>query len=638
MSRKKKFDWLARYVRVLDQKGGGSGVLLVFMMFFFLLSVVFYFLNTIHSQNKLAWSHKDQSIALQLADSAMDQVLSKIRNHQVSFPLEYIPPPTVTPVVQASLPMTISVPVGDGIYSAIAYTRIDYERDASNVPIRDIEFNVKYKIQTVVDSVKVGKGASGKLDTTLRRGVKAEFILVNFGRYMSYMFSNDAKSFGTGGSFNGPYHANGSVTMSNACDWNNKVLSFSGSVSNPFFDASYTTVIAGSFVDGGSMDYNSQNNQDALDTVDGAYSILANNGSPINGPCTQGTWIDGAHGGFAVKPAVINADQFSSVAQVVMSRQVLYDTQTYQLQGTGLTGVGPILLSGTQQLDDGVQTDPEDYPVRINLNALNKGRNTSGNSGVFGEWLVDDGLLGATASEAVSNYDAALASTYGLIIFVDGDACVWGKIPQASTSILNQNKKVTVVATGHINVVGDVLVSKSPYHTAAATPASTPINSDDISPNPTTENPTDDAIALLSANGNLYVDPYYAANPRFMWRTASQDMETAGETCRGGDLRLDAFIYAPFGVTGGGNGTYAATGPARGYRTYKTPGGSVKIGHFTFHGAISADSSGYLPNSCNASYDRYFDPKLKYNLPGIIPSGTSLTSWQEELNPPKLSP
>ena len=294
-------------------------------------------------------------------------------------------------------------------------------------------------------------------------------------------------------------------------------------------------------------------------------------------------------------------------------------------------GYSPVTLSGNQLIDPGVTqytntlgTTGDTWPVRINLNALNKGIGTTASTGAFGEVQAGDGYLGSTDAVASYNYNKALASQYGLVIFVDGNAAIWGMLPAAS-GVTNTGKKVTIICTGDAQIMGDVLVSNSRY-TAGA------ITSKTIDPNPLVDNPNQDAIAVLST-GNVYVNPWYAQAPSHFVN------EATGATCNnGGDMRIDSFLYTPTGVTGGANGTRTAACPGCGYQQYKAaktnPGGegAQNIAYFTFHGAIAVNTSGYLPGC--SGYSRIYDPQMKYNVSSIIPAGTSVASWQEDIDPP----
>lgn len=596
-----------KLVKKRNQEGVSGGFLLVFLFFFSVLAVYETFLNLAKSEFKLAGGHKFQSIAIHLADAAIEETLSQIRQQKIQVPLEYDPPPSPTP---DSFPILTTVPVGVEQYVTTATVKIDLVRAFSTPtpgvtptpePVRDIEGNLRYQVESIVTDVKAADTGETR---KVARGIKAQFVVVNFGRYLSYMFGDDGKSFG-GGRFDGPYHCNGNVTMSGTCDWNNSVLYYSGTGANPFYDEKYTTVVAGSIIRGSNFSYRSQNNVVVKATGEPGFSTLPNSTRP------GGTWIDGPNGGFIVEPPGIPFSEYSAVAHVVLSTTQLQQFKQYRIQNVP-NGPGLINFPAgqtTAQIDVGLTSayQPSDkWPVRINLNALGKGRSSSCTSCTAGGYYeVGDDYLDGQA-----NYDAALQSTYGLVIFVDGDAAVWGRLPVA-TGAANQNKKVTIIATGHIQVIGDVLPSGSPYGPG--------VDSNDINPDPLVNNPTDDAIALL-AGGNIYVNPWYRADNRFLYNP-----DTNGGD--GGDLRLSAFLYAPNGVTGGDDGTPGATGAARGSQPYRT--NDPDFSSFTFHGAIAVETSGWL---ATLSYSRVFDPRLAYNLSMLIPSGTSVTSWQELTN------
>jgi hypothetical protein len=588
------------------------------MFTFFALGLYFTFLAIIKGQFRLSWGHRDESVALAMADSAMDQTLSLIRTGQKVLPLEMPPTGTATPT---GVPTEIAIPVSSGSQSATAYAKIDFARDASNKLVRDIEGNLTYRAIVVVDDPSA-TGTRGKLK--VRRGVSVDFNVINFGRYLGYIWSDDQKSLSA---FDGPYHCNGNLTFTGGTnsDWNDAFLKTNGNAADPFYDPTYVTAVAGNINMNGHT-YYTQNQ--VLCTGTGAgFNIQTNASSP------QGTWFDLAHGAVTVLPPSLPSN-VSSVAQVVIDNNLLFNSNVYTLQGTGLTGTGPTTLDSCPMMNAGIAGfSGANQFVPVNLSALASGRGQTIANGNIQDFAGNQCYLGDTDANALANYTAALSSTYGLVIYINGNACIWGQLPTA-TGAANSNKEVTIIVTGtQVELMGDILYSDSPYATGVEA------TSNDVDPNYLVDDPHSDSIAIIAPNANIYVDPFYRGSPSYF-------VNSSATTACAGDMRIDAFQYTAVGYTGGndwgGPGLAACPGSNCGDQQYIVSnnngcgvnGNCINIQHFTYHGAISVFGSGFLP-SCSGYY-RIYDPGIKYNLSPIVPSGTVFHAYQEMVNPPQL--
>ena len=603
-----------RRIRPLGEAGGGTGFLFVFMFFFFSLGVFLTFMAVVKSQHKVAVDHRDQSVALQLADSGLDQILSQVRDHTIKLPTSYDPlnPPT-------NLPMTITVPVGASGYSTTAYARVDFERSAG-VPVQDIEGNLKYNLKVVVGDAP----AAGHAQIGMRRGVKAVFSLVNFGRYAFFGTADDSKA---GLDYTGPYHANGNLTITSTSSFNNKKLYSSGTTNN-FYADSYVTAVTGKFVvSSGVSVYSESNNYSgsglgtAYDSTSGSYNILTTTSCPL------GTWLDGTHGAVTVTVPPVNISQLSAVAQVVIDANDISNTSTYLLQGTGITGAGIMTLpvGSSPNYSCGVASPLPNYgpaPVRINLSALNKGYSTVVSAGHITDCQMGDGYLGSSDAVAAQNYHAALASTYGLVIFVRGDAAIWGELPMDTQPSPVTHKKVTIVATGNVQAIGDILYSQSPWVSCGA--ACSPETS--LSSNPLTNNPNQDGIAVLIGGANFFVNP---------WSRDSGSYYVEGGQASGcnANVVMEGLFYVPNGVTGGQSGTPVSNGQ----QVYAS-GGETQMDTQAHYGAVVAKATLAKAPCGSPGSLRVYDANLQYNLSSIIPNGTTVSSWQEDVNPPFMRP
>jgi hypothetical protein len=611
----------------MTEKGGGSGGLIVFMMFFFSVGLYLAMTNLFKSGTNLSNSARYKAVALQLADSGLDQIMSKVRNREIILPLEVPGGTSPTPT-----PRILGVPVGVDAFTTTTVARISVVSDSTGVILRDVEGNVRYQVEVVVNDVNA---ISSKTRYSINRGVKAVFAVVNFGRYMSFTSDSDHKVVDE---FSGPYHTNGNVTITgtgSGTDWNNACPNVSGCAtpnptpSNPWWDPSYTTVAAGQVIISGAVSTRSNER------------VYASGGSFVtypNSTSSSGTFLDATNGGFAVTLAPIPYQEFSSLAHIVIQKDLVRTSNIYNLQGVP-NNSGPVNVPGcavapAPQMDVGDSNMlVNDYPIRINLNALNKALDSAGSTGAFGAWQCGDGLLsgGSSSSDAIANYEAALTSEFGLMIYVDGDAAIWGTLPNSTDATINKNKKVTIVVKGNAYLVGDLLPSDSPY--ALTVQQYDDLVAPPIYPTPTADNPHDDAIAILAGGtGGIIVDPWRRGDVQYF-----KNNSTAGT---GGEMRMTGLLYAPNGFTGGRNqcppsGFYALS--QRCWDTTSPPAGAGYTGfnYFAFHGAVVVKTSGNLPGY--TEYKRFYDHRLKYNLSKIIPAAISVSRWQEMTSIPKLT-
>ena len=149
----------------------------------------------------------------------------------------------------------------------------------------------------------------------------------------------------------------------------------------------------------------------------------------------RGTWFDGRHGGFVVNLEPLDYTYLSSNADVIID---LNDLPTFKIFGTNYT-------SNRLKIDLHFPSrdDPAEEAVHIDLGALGTGLETD----VCGD---------------MDGYTTALSDNFGLVIYVIGPCAVHGKLANASGAN-DTNKKVTIVSTDEIDIIGDILYSDDYY-------------------------------------------------------------------------------------------------------------------------------------------------------------------------------
>jgi hypothetical protein len=494
-----------------------------------------------------AGSHKARDIAIQAADAGVNQFISDITNRKVD-------------IIGATLPLTRDYEVQIGATSLTVPITCDL-LTSGGVPVVDLEGNSRYVVDAIATPI-IAYGAGVK--TPVARHVQANLSIVNLSKYNSFTIGNDiwATSSGT---FDGPYHTNGSVmSIGGTMWWNSSVLS--GGTANPFWSDTYVTMAAGSFVqaDGyGAPTFYTMASKFGRLSSSGLYNICTTGSRP------NGTWLDKAHGGVPVNIRPIPYSTYYNYAQVILS---LANLPNYKLNGADVSCTAATNL----QIDVGVNGLTN--RVKINLGAFGTGSTNATNYDIF---------------QGATNYAAALNSAYGIIIYSLDDIAVYGQLATA-TGLANTNKKVMIISQKSIEVIGDILYSGDTF-----TATLDSYNPTTPAPVPATSNPNNDAIALICTD-NIYVNPWRKADTTTPFFRNSNDMKIVG------------FLYGYSGALSGGG------------RSYKG-GGSSNIGQFTTFGGQTFLYGGIVPGTFNIGYD----PNLNTNISKLVPVGVGVISWME---------
>ncbi|MDD5492970.1 MAG: hypothetical protein PHV60_09895, partial [bacterium] len=366
--------------------------------------------------------------AIEVCDVGISQVIGDIHRHNIDMSL---------------LPFTTSyaiVKYPDADKTEGVEARLNEVPDINDVdgdgdttdPETDLAGNTVYQI----DSRSWGSLFSG--EKIVKRHVAARIAIVNLARYNLFYRKNDiwanSSTLGSGQPImlDGPYHTNGNLELGGVIYFNNQNLPINpgsnnmpGGTANAAYNQSYTVMCAGQILLAGGYASNntySQNNQIARLSSNPAYSVLPNATRP------RGTWFDGAHSGFQIQLQDLDFVKYQALAQVIIEKDNLPEFSVY---GINHTSTGLVIANGAG-----------DQTIDIDLSHLGKGTNK-------------DICFGSV------NYQNALSSYYGLIIFVNGPVSVHGKIADCPGA--NNNKKITIISTDSIDIIGDVLYSQDPY-------------------------------------------------------------------------------------------------------------------------------------------------------------------------------
>ena len=527
------------------KKKGQSTFMLVGIVTIICIMMIGVYQTISNLNTNAAGSHKARDIAIEAADAGVNQFISDITNRKIN-------------ILGATLPLTREYSVEVNSSSLTVPITCDLLK-SGGVAVLDLEGNNRYVVDAIATPI-IAYGAGLKNPVT--RHVQANLSIVNLSRYNAFTIGNDIWA-ASGANFDGPYHTNGSaMSIGGSMYWNSATLSGGGA--NPFYSNSYVTMTAGSFVQASGW------SAPSFSTMSGGFGRLSSSGSySINATAsrTNGTWLDSAHGGIKVNIRPIPYTTYYNYAQVILSLNTL---PTYKLNGADVS----CTVATNLLIDVGVSGYTN--RIKINLNAFGTGSTSVTNYDIF---------------QGLSNYTAALASTYGIIIYCTDDVAVYGQLPAVAGST-NTNKKVMIVSTKSIEVVGDVLYSGDSFTTThdsynPATPA--PVSA--------TSNPNNDAIALICTD-NIYVNPWRNANAAFFQNS--------------NDMKIVGFLYGYSGALSGGGRSYQS-------------GGSSSIGQFTTFGGQTFLYGGIVPGSFNVGYD----PNLNNNISRLVPVGVGVISWME---------
>ncbi len=366
--------------------------------------------------------------AIEVCDVGISQTIGDIHRHNIDLALL----PVTTSYAIVKYPDSEKTEAVEATLSEVPdINDVDGDGDTAD-PETDLAGNIVYQI----DSRSWGSMFSG--EKLVKRHVAARIAIVNLARYNLFYRGNDVWANGsTLGSgqpimLDGPYHTNGNLELGGIIYFNNQFLpttpgsnNIPGGTANPAYTQGYTVMCVGQISQRAGYPANTtytQNNQNGRLSLDIGYSVVPNATRP------RGTWFDGAHGGFIIRLEDLDFVKYQSLAQVIIDPDDLPDFSVY-----GLTHNSTSLL---------IPNGAGDQTIDIDLSYLGSG-------------TAKDICFGMT------NYQNALNSYYGLIIFVNGPVSVHGQI--ATCPAANNNKKITIVSTDSIDIIGDVLYSQDPY-------------------------------------------------------------------------------------------------------------------------------------------------------------------------------
>lgn len=529
-------------MRTLNGQKGQSTFILVGVIFVIMVLMIGVYFTLSQVNLNTSGSHKARQIAIEAADAGVNQMISDITNRRID-------------VLGAAMPISRDYPVTVSGNTLTIPVSLDYLKDSFGQPVYDLEGNNKYLLDAIASPI-ISVGAKGK--TTIIRHVQANVSIINLARYNAFTIANDMWA-SSGGTFDGPYHCNSYLEIGGTMYWNSSTLSGGGA--NPFWSDSYVTMAAEDIRQLGGWP------APTFNTMAGKLGRLSSNPSYdicVTASRTQGTWLDKAHGGMKITIRPIPYSTYYNYAQVILQKSNL---PWYRLFSTDVTcGAASNLY-----IDVGV-TGLTNSCVKVNLNA-------------FGTGSADDIFQGSV------NYDSALSSIYGIIIYCVDDVAVYGKLPVSASA--NTNKKVMIVSQKSIEIIGDLLYSGDNYTTGSPSYRSTA----PACPIPATSNPNNDSVCLICTD-NIYVNPWRKSNVSFFKNS--------------NDMKISGFLYGYSGcLTGGG-------------RSYKS-GGSSSITQFTTFGGQTFHHGGVVPGNFNVGYD----PVLYQNVSKIVPVGVGVISWME---------
>ncbi|MFH1784326.1 MAG: hypothetical protein ABH868_05470 [bacterium] len=373
--------------------------------------------------------HKLASRAIETADVGVAQMISDIHRHTIDI---------------TSLPATTSYAVikypDSGATETVTVTLdtipdiddVDGDGDTAE-PETDIAGHIVYKI----DSVSKATLATGQ--EILKRQVSARLSIVNLASYNLFYVENDIwANFSTPTNgvpimLDGPYHTNGNLELGAMIYFNNQYLpanpgsnNVPGITLNPSYVNDYTVMSAGNILQAGGYPSNityTQHNERGRLSSDSLFSTCANSNHP------RGTWFDKARGGFEIHLEPLDFVHYRALAHV---RIDINELPFFSVFGSSYASNDLVIVTGA------------------GFNAVE----------------IDLSFLGTGSSKDIcggyTNYNTALSSEYGLVIFVKGPVAVHGKLADVAGAA-NTNKKVTIISTGTVDIIGDILYSGDPY-------------------------------------------------------------------------------------------------------------------------------------------------------------------------------
>lgn len=399
-------------------------ICLVFSIFVFTLYFIFKTGTTASLHDKLA------DRAIEISDVGISQMISDIHRRAVDIDLV---PITKSYAIAKYSDSSESEQVDVTLKLVPDTHDVDSDGDTTE-PETDLEGNKVYQIESsswgsLVGGVKITK-----------RKVAARISIVDLARYGVFYVEDDSwnvYSDLTSGDpliLTGRYHTNGNLRLGGVIYFNNQYLPMAsgsnnlpGPTLNTDYNPAYTVMCANQIKQETSppiwtnITY-TQNNDSGKLSADKAFSVCPTATMP------RGTWFDQSHGGYKIHLEPLDFVKYQSMAQVIIDRE---DLPNFKVFGTNYS-------SNDLLIDNGA-----------------------------GEQVVDIDLafLGSGTSQDIcqgmTNYENALNSQNGLVVFVKGPVGVHGKL--AECAAFPNNKKVTIVTTDSVDILGDILFSQDPY-------------------------------------------------------------------------------------------------------------------------------------------------------------------------------
>ncbi len=421
------FRRLLAYIR--SEKGQGF-LGFIFVVALLVLIVTTSLLNLVGVHLSFTTHQRAMKQAIGMANSGVDQALADIRTNVYGLPAY---PSTISRAYASNLTVTVSQLV----------------TGSPAVPQTDFEGNNLYQI----DSYSFGVTTLAAVgNTQIGRHTRSTIALVNPLTFNRLVNSNETIGISGGGTtiFDGFLHVNGVLTFSGGTIYcNAKYLNQNDPTSlNPNYYSDYGVGAAQTIVIDPStspatkvysQDFNDifGMNLTACSSSSPSFNIMSNIAYPFgtkyhNGASSppDGAWMDGSRGSSFVTFSVLNYAYYSGLTTIALDQASL-----------------PAYVNQIDSRNDG-NIDSVD----INLSLLGTGAQGDITAGHFSSYMNQ------------TNYPN------GMLVMVIGQAAVHGKIPWLSG--LN-NKKITILATKGINILGDTLYSGDNYTTIGTSENST---------------------------------------------------------------------------------------------------------------------------------------------------------------------
>ncbi len=378
---------------------------------------------------KAGLHHKLASRAVESADVGIAQMIGDIHRHSID--LSSLPVTTSYAVIknpgeEATEMVTVSLDTIPDVND------VDGDGDITE-PETGLAGHLIYKINSIAKATL----ATGQ--EIVKKEVSARISIVNLASYNLFYVEDDiwannsTLASGKPIMLDGPYHTNGKLELGGVIYFNNQNLpanpgtnNMPGINPNPGYITDYTVTSAKEIIQASGYPSNftyTQNNERGRLSNDPAFSTC------LNATHLRGTWFDKAHGGKEIHLEPLDFVHYRGIAHV---RIDIDDLPNFTVFGSSYVTNDLVINTGA------------------GFNAVD----------------IDLSFLGSGTSKDISrgtlNYQTALSSEYGLVIFVRGPVAVHGKLASV-LGVSNTNKKVTIITTDTFDIIGDILYSGDPY-------------------------------------------------------------------------------------------------------------------------------------------------------------------------------